>query len=394
MSVIDDKLVRRYREMIEFGVFDHPPAMKELPAREHGEVARRIAEAGIVLLKNDGHLLPLNSSIVKTIALVGPYAMNASTGGGGSSHVVPLYTVDPETGLRNRASQIKVITNDGSDLSTAASLAKSADVAIVMVGDMDREGRDQSLGLAGNQNDLVAAVGAANPKSIVLLKTGSAVLMPWLGKVAAVLEAWYPGEEDGNAVAAVLFGDVNPPGKLPITFPRRAEDTPANTPEQYPGVNKVAHYSEGVFVGYRHYDAKNIEPLFPFGYGLSYTTFAYSNLRVSPQRATADNIAVDVEVDVSNSGKVSGAEIVQLYLGHHGSDAIPQVPKQLKGFKKVELKPGQKASLQFKLDARAFSYWDTASHVWKVDPGNYDILIASSSRDIRLRRPLEVTGPK
>ncbi len=165
---------------------------------------------------------------------------------------------------------------DGSDLDAATRAAKAADVAIVMIGDHDREGHDQSLEFAGNQNALVRAVIAANRRTVVVVKSGSAVLMPWADAAPALLEAWYPGEEDGNAVASVLFGEVNPSGKLPLTFPKRVKDTFASNREQYPGIHKVAKYTEGIYVGYRYYDQKNIDPLFPFGFGLSYTKFAFN----------------------------------------------------------------------------------------------------------------------
>lgn len=396
VSVIDDKLIRRFRAMIEFGVFDHPPTPKPLPVREHGAIALHIAEDGIVLLKNSGGILPLKASRVKRIALIG--LTEASTGGGGSSHVAPLYTVDPLDGLRSRVgSQVTIETNDGADIPAAAALAHSADVAIVMVGDQDREGRDQSLSLPNNQDQLVKAVAAANPRTVVVLKTGSGVLMPWAEQVPAIVEAWYPGEEDGNAVAAALFGEVNPSGKLPITFPRSLEDVPASKPEQYPGIDKVAHYSEGVYVGYRHYDANKKDPLFPFGYGASYTTFAYSNLRVSPERLSVSaNVKPNVQVDfnVVNSGHVRGAEVAQLYIGMPSSDAVPQPPKQLKEFNKVRLDPGQKTHVHFALDERAFSYWDTTVHGWTVAPGTYSILVGSSSRDVRLSTRIQIALPE
>jgi beta-glucosidase len=392
MSVIDDKLVRRFRTMMRFGVFDHPPQPQPIPAKENGAQSRAIAEQGMVLLKNSDGLLPLNASKLKSIALIGPLAAKAVTGGGGSSHVIPLYTVDPPEGIRARAgSAVNVTFNDGADIAQATNLARSADVAIVMVGTVDREGIDHLIVLGGNQDQLVEAVASANPRTVVVLKTGSAVLMPWIDKVSTILEAWYPGEEDGNAVANVLFGVVNPSGKLPLTFPRALEDLPANTPAQYPGVDGTAHYSEGVFVGYRHFDAKNIAPLFPFGHGLSYTTFAYTNLKISPGATTGVKPAtVVVEADVRNSGKVAGAEVVQFYLGLPGSSAVPQPPKQLKGFQKVSLKPGASAHVRFTVDARALSYWDVGSHAWKIAPGSYGVLVGSTSRDIRLEGVLQV----
>jgi beta-glucosidase len=394
ISVIDDKLVRRFRTMMEFGFFDHATKPKPIPAHKNGAEARHCAEEGMVLLKNDGNELPLNPKGLHSIAVIGPFAAKAVTGGGGSSHVEPLYTITPVDGIQQRlGTKVKVSFSDGTDVAEAVALAKSSDAAIVMVGDDETEGRDHLLSLAGNQDELVEAVAAVNPRTVVVLKTGSPVFMPWVDKVAAILEAWYPGEEDGLAVAAVLFGDVNPSGKLPITFPRRLADLPANTPEQYPGTNKVAHYSEGIFVGYRHFDAENIEPLFPFGHGLSYTTFAYKNLSIGAKNLAAGSklagtVAIDFEV--ANTGKRFGEEVAQVYVGFPSTSAISQPPMQLKGFEKVALRPGQTRRVRLKLDARSFSYWDINAHDWKIQPGTYRILIGSSSRNIQLQDSLQV----
>jgi beta-glucosidase len=391
VSLVDEALVRRYRAMMQFGLFDHAPIPQPLPAQQDGQIARRIAEAGIVLLKNTGGILPLDTSHLKSIAVIGPYAKEANTGGGGSSHVTPLYTVAPGEGIKNRAgSTISVSFADGSDLTQASALARSADVAIVMVGDVASEGRDHPLTLDGNQDALVNAVAAANPRTIVVLKSGSPMLLPWVGVVPALLEAWYPGEEDGNAVAAILFGDVNPSGKLPITFPKNLNDTPAHTPAQWPGVDQVARYTEGIFVGYRYYDAQNIEPLFPFGFGLSYTMFTYKNLRVAPSAiALKENSprTIGVEFDVTNSGTVAGAEIAELYVGLPGTADVPEPPKQLKGFAKADLKPGETKHVTFSLDARDFSYWNVTTHAWAILPGSVKIMVGGSSRDL----PLETT---
>jgi beta-glucosidase len=394
MSVIDDKLIRRFRTMMEFGLFDHQPTLQPIPAEADGLESKYLAEEGMVLLKNGKNELPLDPARLHTIAVIGPYATNAMTGGGGSSHVVPLYTVAPVDGIQQRVGpKIKVVFSDGSDVAQAAALAKSSDVAIVMVGEDEEEGVDHPLTLKGNQDQLVEAVAVANPHTIVVLKTGSVVFMPWVDKVPALLEAWYPGEEDGNAVAAVLFGDVNPSGKLPLTFPKRLADLPANTPEQYPGVKNTANYSEGVFVGYRHFDAQGIKPLFPFGYGLSYTTFDYKKLSISPKNISAtvsSNLTVTVDFDVLNTGKRSGKEVTELYVGFPSTAAIPQPPKQLNGFEKVTLEPGQTHRVHLTLDARSFSYWDSETHGWKILPGTYRIMIGSSSRDIQLQGKLTV----
>ncbi|MGC2421376.1 MAG: glycoside hydrolase family 3 C-terminal domain-containing protein [Candidatus Acidiferrales bacterium] len=387
-SVIDEMLVRRFRTMMEYGVFDHPPVPKPIPVKQDGIEARKIAEAGIVLLKNSGGLLPLDPKHVKSILLIGSGVEEASTGGGGSSHVVPLYAVDTFEGIHERVgAAVHVTFAPENDLFMAKKLASSADVVIVSLTNNDAEGRDHSLAFGQDSNDLVATVAAVNPHTIVLMRTGSPMLLPWVDAVPALLEAWYPGEEDGNAVAAVLFGDVNPSGKLPVTFPKSLADLPANTPEQYPGVNNTVHYTEGVFVGYRHFDADSIEPLFPFGFGLSYTTFAYKNLAISPGTITLTGDAtpaVNVEFDVTNTGKVAGSEVAELYVGLPSTDDVPEPPRQLKGFDKVNLKPGETRHVRLALDARAFSYWDVKAHAWAVMPGTAKVMVGASSRDIRL----------
>ena len=262
VAVIDEHLVRRFRTMMKMGVWDHPPVRKPIPAEEHGAIARQLAEEGSVLLRNDGGLLPLDAGALKSVALIGPFAGKAMTGGGGSSLVSPIYRISPLDGLRKRlGAGVQVTLSDGKDMAAAVAAAKGAEVAIVMVGDQQREGQDHAIALNGTQDALVEAVSDANAKTVVVIKSGGPILMPWAEKVPAILEAWYPGEEDGAAVAAVLFGDYNPSGKLPITFPKSLDDVPAHTPEQYPGVGPrgkaVEKYPEGVLVGYRWYDAKS-----------------------------------------------------------------------------------------------------------------------------------------
>lgn len=386
IPIINQKLYRRFSTMRRMGVFHNPPALQQVPAQPDGSRARAIAAAGIVLLKNNRNLLPLDASQLHSIAVIGPF-LGAWTGGGGSSKVNPLYKVDTVAGIQNRVgSGARVTSADGVNIPAAVNLAKAADVAILILVDLELEAEDQQIALRGNQDQLTAAVAAANPRTVVVLKTGTVALMPWARKVPAILEAWYPGEEDGNAVADVLFGDVNPSGKLPLTFPASLRDVPANTPEQYPGVNGVATYSEGVFVGYRHYDRNNIAPAFPFGFGLSYTTFAYHNLVVSPANASFSNNpsqTVSVDFDIVNTGKRTGAEVAQLYVGIP-STAVDEPPQWLKGFTKLSLPAGQTGHVHLTLDSRAFSYWDVNSHSWQVAPGDYEIMIGSSSRDIRL----------
>lgn len=280
------------------------------------------------------------------------------------------------------------ISGDVSLLGQATQLAKASDVAVVFAGDFETEAEDlTNIDLSAQQNQLIAAVAAANPNTIVVLNTGSAVTMPWVDSVKGIVEEWYPGQEDGNASAAVLFGDVNPSGKLPVTFPRSLSDVPASSPQQWPGVNGQVQYAEGLLVGYRWYDAKQITPLFPFGYGLSYTTFSFSNLTMEPQPASY-NSTITVDAEVANTGSRAGAEVVQLYLGDPATTGEP--PRQLEGFQKVMLQPGQTQRVHFTLDPRAFSYWNERTNSWVVAGGTYQVLVGDSSRNLPLQGSLDV----
>jgi beta-glucosidase len=387
---IDTLLVRRLTVMIEFGQFDRALTESPIPAAQDGSFARSAAEQGTVLLRNNGNQLPLSASAVHSIAVIGPYAGAAKTGGGGSSHVNPLYTVTPVAGIQQRVPGATVIYDSGSDPTAAATLAATSDIAIVMVGDDEKEGSDRpSLALTGNQDQLVQAVAAANPHTVVVVKSGAPVLMPWVNQVPAVVESWYPGEEDGNAVAAVLFGDVNPSGKLPITFPAAAGDVPASTPQQYPGVNGTAVYSEGLDVGYRWYDAQHITPLFPFGYGLSYTTFRLSHLTVSPVPHRGGQVTVGV--DVTNTGTRAGADVAQVYVTDPAAAGEP--PLQLKGFQKVQLRPGRTRHVTLHLDQRAFSVWSTPAQAWTTVAGTYQVRVGDSSANLPLHAPVAVARP-
>jgi beta-glucosidase len=385
MAQLDTMIVRRLAIEIRAGLFDRPRTVTPIDAAAGGAVAREIAEQSTVLLKNND-ALPLDAKKLHSIAVVGPYAQTVHPGGGGSSHVNPLYTVSPVDAITKRAGgNVTVQSSDGSDTAAAAKLAASSDVAVVIVGDVEKEGADRTgLSLTGNQDDLVKAVVAANPHTIVVLNSGAPVLMPWADSVPAIMEAWYPGEEDGNALASLLFGDVNPSGKLPVTFPRTEDQTPTNSPERYPGVNGVATYSEKLEVGYRWYDAENQTPLYPFGYGLSYTKFAFSHLKVSP----GHDGHVTVGVDVRNTGTRTGAEVAQVYVGDPASAGEP--PRQLKGFAKVSLRPGQSKHVTLTLDQRAFSIWDTASQRWTTVPGRYTVAVGDSSRSLPLSAPVTV----
>ena len=265
----------------------------------------------------------------------------------------------------------------------AVELAKRCDVVLFFAGypeAYESEGGDRpSISLMGKQDELIAAVAAANPKTVVVLNVGAPLAMPWLDQVAALVDAYYPGMENGNAVAAILTGAVNPSGKLPVTFPKKLEDSPAYTNSSYPGCREV-NYGEGVFVGYRYFDKKELTPLFPFGHGLSYTTFAYSDLK-APKKVKAGE-QFKVTVRVKNTGKVAGKEVVQLYVSDPLS-ALPRPPKELKGFVKVALKAGQSKTVTFTLDERSLAYYDPQKKGWVAEPGEFEILAGSSSRDIR-----------
>jgi beta-glucosidase len=275
-------------------------------------------------------------------------------------------------------------TGAGHDAAVAA--ARAADLAVVFVNKFESEGGDLGdISLPADQNQLVTDVAAVNPNTVVVVDSGSAVAMPWAGAVRGIIESWYPGQEYGNALAALLFGDVNPSGKLPVTFPASLSDVPARTTAQWPGQNNTVQYSEGLGVGYRWYDAQNIAPLFPFGFGLSYTTFGYANLSVGTPDA-AGNVAVSF--DVTNTGSRAGAEVAQVYVGQPATAGEP--PKNLRGFAKVSLTPGQTKRVSVTLDARSFQYWGGSG--WATAAGSHQILVGASSRDIRLTGAVTLGG--
>jgi beta-glucosidase len=273
----------------------------------------------------------------------------------------------------------------------AVALAAKADVAVIcagLTGEWDSEGQDRPhMDLVGHQNELIARVAAVNPRTVVVLQTGGPVTMPWLEQVAGVMQAWYPGQECGHAIAEVLFGEVNPSGKLPQSFPVRLEDNPAYI--NYPGENGRVRYGEGIFVGYRYYEQKKVEPLFPFGFGLSYTSFAYANLRLSAETIAPDE-RLTVSVDVTNTGQRAGQEIVQLYV-HDIVSRLSRPPKELKDFAKVALAPGETKTVTLTLDRQALAYWDDAQQSWVAEAGEFEVLVGSSSQDIRARVKFHLT---
>lgn len=419
MSRLDDMVRRITRSMFAVGVFDHPPAAEPAAFQANVEtpadvqLARTASEEGTVLLKDAGGALPLTGH-GQRIALIGeaagPEGAELYYNGQGSAHVPefggksdvvsPLQAIDETALSRSDA----VTYSDGSSTADAVAAASTANVAIVFAHDAESEGVDRSslaldnsgtCTLAGctpgttDQDALIQSVAQANRHTIVVLDTGGPVLMPWLARVQAVVEAWYPGQQDGNAIAPILFGDVDPSGKLPETFPRSQADLPTRTPQQYPGVGGQAVYSEGLFVGYRWYYAKRITPLFAFGFGLSYTSFGLRHLKV---RAAKRATAATASFDVVNTGHRAGAEVAELYVASPRATGEP--PKQLEGFAKVSLAPGRVRRLTIGLDSRSFAYWSVRSHAWRVAPGCYRILVGRSSRDVPLSGPVAVGGAR
>jgi len=386
VATIDDHVRRILTQMFTFGLFDKTQTGNKgsaVTSAAHNETAKQVAAQGSVLLKNSS-ILPLSNS--GTIAVIGDDAgSGALYQGGGSAGVNSSYHVAPYDGIKARAggATVNYYTNDQT---SAVAGAKAANVAIVFVNKWQSEGSDTGdIDLGATQNNLVSAVAAANPNTIVVLNTGSAVTMPWVNNVKGVLEAWYPGQENGNAIAALLFGDINPSGKLPVTFPTNLGDVPANTAAQWPGTNGQVQYSEGVDVGYRSYDSRSVAPLFPFGFGLSYTTFGYSGLTVG-QPDGAGNVAVSFRV--TNTGTRTGAEVPQVYVS--APAGVGEPPKSLKGFSKVSLAAGASATVNLTLPARAFQYWGTSG--WTTPAGAQTISVGASSRDIRLTGSVTLNG--
>ncbi len=409
-ATLDDNVSRILRVIFVSGLFDHPhPGGGEVDTPAQQAVALKGATEGIVLLKNAGALLPLDKAKIHSIAVIGPNAAVARTGGGGSSLVRPKSATAPLDAIRAVLGQdveLKSalgVSMEGEDpaqdtaearakaLKEAADLAAHVDVAVVVVGRYSRlesEGSDvKTMDLPAGQDELIEAVEQANPHTVVVLNTGDPVTMTkWIDKTPALLDMWYGGQEGGHALASVLFGAANPSGKLPVSFPKQFEDSPAYG--HYPGENLKVDYAEGIYVGYRYFDTKNVEPLFPFGFGLSYSSFEYSGLKVTAGNASTGEQAI-VRLKVKNTGARDGAEVVELYI-HDGHSKIDRPVHELKGFKRLELKAGEEQTVEFKLDRAAFSYWSPEKKDWAAEPGTFEIQVGASSRDIRLRAPLKL----
>jgi beta-glucosidase len=384
---IDGHVRNLLRTLFAYGFMDRPafPDDDHINFAKHETVGMKMEERGMVLLKNNG-LLPLHLSKLRSIALIGPQA-RIYDNGSGTDDVIPERFDTPMSAFRDRVgSRMKLKYDDGSDTTSAAATAKSADVAIVFASDNEGEDREKVAPTVDgsapnsmqptNQTALINAVAAANKHTIVVLQTGDPVVTPWRNKVAAMIETWYPGEAGGAALAHVLFGDVDPGGRLPVTFPASTNEYPTSNDATANNGLEVT-YNEGVFVGYRWYDENHVTPAYPFGFGLSYTTFRYSALHIN---------GATVRVTVTNTGRRTGIAVPQLYLGLPSpSSSVQQPPRQLKGYRSVRLKPGQHVRVTFPLDERAFSYWDVTTNGWRVARGCYRVYVGSSSRAVALR---------
>ena len=362
------------------------------------ELAGKLAAECMVLLKNEGNVLPLRPG--EKVAIIGEFAKKPRFQGGGSSHINCCRV----TSLMDAAGEIPGVRyaqgyRIDSDLpdeklqAEAAALAAESDKAVVVIGlpdSYESEGYDRThMRLPENQNALAEAVAAANPHTVVLLYNGSPVEMPWADRVAGILEGYLAGQNVGTGNRMVLWGEVNPSARLAETIPMRLEDTPCFL--SYGGEGNTAVYSEGIFVGYRYYDKKKIPVRFPFGFGLSYTTFAYGGLRLD-KKEMKDTEVLTVSVDVTNTGKVTGQEVVQLYVADRESREVFRPVRELKGFDKITLAPGETKTVTFTLDKRAFAWWNTRIHDWFVESGEFDIQICRNASEVILQEEVNVEG--
>lgn len=409
-ALLDEKVRRILYVMLKTHLLDGKRIKGEYNTPAHQRTARNIAEEGMVLLKNHGALLPLSRSAVKSIAVIGYNADRKQSMGGGSSQVKAFYEITPLQGIRNSAgNNIAVSYTPGFEirrgataseslLQEAVAAASKADVVVFVGGwthgynysvwndnAYDAESVDKpDMKMPFGQDELLTAVLKANPKTVVVLMGGGPVDMrQWADQAPAILQAWYPGMEGGNALAKILFGEVNPSGKLPMTFPKKLEDHGSQALGQYPGDKETVYYLDDIYVGYRYYDTYGVEPQFPFGHGLSYTTFAYSDLKV-----TGTSKKATVTFTLRNTGKVAGAEVAQLYIAQQ-NPSLPRPAKELKGFQKISLKPGEQKTVTIPLDEEAFQYFDDRVNQWVSEPGTFNIIVGSSSRDIRLKGQLK-----
>ncbi len=409
-KLIDEKVKRVLYVMYKTHKFDKRQT-GSFSTKEHFATAKKVAEEGIVLLKNSNSILPLNKSSIKSIALIGTNAARPQAEGGGSAQVKTRYEITAQQGLTNISSgKIAISYSPGYEIrkgatanqqmiDDAVAAAKKADVAIIAGGwthgygkyawsdnAFDAEGTDKpNMDMPFGQDELIQAVIKANPKTIVVLMGGGAIDMSrWVDDVPGIIQAWYAGSEGGNALAEILFGEVNPSGKLPVSFPKHLSESPAHAIGEYPGDGTTVHYKDDIFVGYRYFDTYKVEPQFAFGHGLSYTTFSYADFNV-----TTGNQSATVTLTVTNTGKVAGAEIVQIYVKQNVS-TLRRPEKELKGFEKVFLKAGETKKINITLAKDAFQYYDDIKSAWILEPGKFTIMAGSSSKDIRTTKSIEL----
>lgn len=405
-EIVNDKARRILRLMFRTTMNPDRP-YGSFATKEHALIGRKIAQEGIVLLKNQDNLLPLDPKQPRRILVVGENAQKMMTLGGGSSELKVKYEISPLQGIENYFSPASQVTyaegyssvptqNRHALLLEAVDAARKADVVIFVGGlnkneNQDCEGADRrSLNLPYGQDELIGELARVNRNLVAVIISGNAVAMPWVNEVPAIVEAWYGGTETGNAIASVLAGEVNPSGKLPFTFPVRLEDNPAIALDAYPGDGKQVEYKEGIFVGYRWNDRERIKPLFCFGHGLSYTTFEYGKVTAEGRQMGPDG-TITVSVPVKNTGSRAGAEIVQLYVSDLKS-SLPRPVKELKGFRKITLQPGQEQTVSFTIDRKALSFYDDTKQDWVAEPGTFEVLVGASACDIRGKAAFELTA--
>ncbi len=410
MAELDDHVHRILRSDFLAGLFDYPTQKSVVDVEGGLAIARRQAEQSTVLLKNHDALLPLDGSRLHSIAVIGPHADTGMISGGGSAQVDPpgepaapwqahvWFPTSPLKAICAAAPGAKVAFDSGADPASAAALARKSDVAIVFAYEWMSEGTDlPNLSLPENQDALIAQVAAANPRTIVVLETGTAVLMPWIDKVGGALEAWYAGSKGADAVANILFGKVNPSAKLPMTFPLSERDLPHPELVKPPDKGEDAgqqlkpedakatfsvHYDEGLKVGYKWYDAENKPVLFPFGFGLSYTTYQYGGLKVVAGKEPT------VSFTVKNTGSRAGAEVAEVYVALPAAAEEP--PKRLAGWSKVQLKPGESREVSLTINPRELSIYDESTNGWKQLPGRYTFMVGGSSKDFPLQKSVDL----
>ncbi|GKU24522.1 beta-glucosidase family protein [Clostridium folliculivorans] len=392
---IDEKVERILKLMFKLNVFSEKRVRGSYNTLDHREAALNIARESIVLLKNHDNLLPLNDDKVKSLAVIGENADKQHSNGGGSAEIKALYEYTPLMGLKMRLggnTKIQYAKGYSKDealkaelLNEAVNLAKSSDEVIIVVGldhDFDVEGKDrEDLTLPYNQDELVKAVLEVKPDAIVVNISGSPICMEqWINEAKAVVHSFYAGMEGGYALAEVLFGNVNPSGKLPVTFPKELSDSPAHCIGDFPGVETV-EYKESIFVGYRYFDTKDIEPRFEFGHGLSYTKFEYSDLTIIVD--SSEEINIELSFNITNTGGTAGAEIAQVYVSDLESSLV-RPKKELKAFKKVFLEIGETKLVTLRLNKEDLSFYNDKENKWVCEAGEFKLLVGSSSSDIKL----------